>query len=135
MRWRLHFETVIDRSLGFLYGLLRGAVVVCLVYLGAVLVLWPDIDKPPAEQAQDKNRNTPPDLLMEAKTRHMISVGAAKLAFLIPEDLVGKTLQEYTDQKKNVQKEVERQTQEFLGVPSGNVTVPVTTPEPQGTKP
>lgn len=127
--------TTIDRSLGFLYGLLRGAVVVCLIYLGAVLVLWPDIDKPAAEQAMDKNRNMPPEILVEAKTRHLISMGAKRLAFLIPEDLVGKTLQEYSEQKKNAHKEIERQTQEFLGVPSGNVTVPVTTPAPQGSEP
>lgn len=38
--------TAIDRSLGFVFGLLRGALLVCLLYLVAISTLWPDLDVP-----------------------------------------------------------------------------------------
>lgn len=38
--------TAIDRSLGFVFGLLRGALLVCLLYLVAMSTFWPDLDLP-----------------------------------------------------------------------------------------
>lgn len=38
--------TAIDRSLGFVFGLLRGALLVCLLYLVAISTFWPDLDLP-----------------------------------------------------------------------------------------
>jgi membrane protein required for colicin V production len=35
--------TAIDRSLGFIFGLIRGALVISLLYLGASWI-WPDLD-------------------------------------------------------------------------------------------
>src|SRR5580698_4884696 len=37
--------TAIDRSLGFLFGLLRGVLIVCLCYLGASYIPWLNMDK------------------------------------------------------------------------------------------
>ncbi len=38
--------TAIDRSLGFVFGLLRGTLLVCLLYLVAISTFWPDLDAP-----------------------------------------------------------------------------------------
>ncbi|MER2519239.1 MAG: CvpA family protein [Bdellovibrionales bacterium] len=38
--------TAIDRSLGFVFGLLRGTLLVCLLYLVAISTFWPDLDVP-----------------------------------------------------------------------------------------
>ena len=127
--------TSIDRSLGFLYGALRGAVVVCLIYLGAVMVLWPDIDKPPQAavpvtvtttgvnadstvQQGDKDRNVPPDMLLEAKTRPLLAFGGRKLAVFIPKDMIDKTIQNLTVQKNGTQKDMDQKTLDMLSTPA-----------------
>lgn len=61
-----------DRTLGFLFGLVRGAVLICLAYLLATWVLEPDQH---------------PDWLMEAKSRPIVARGAVALARLVPEDM------------------------------------------------
>ena len=66
---------VLDRSLGFLFGLLRGAVIVCLVYLGVEFLI------PPEEQ---------PKWLREAKSMPLILEGADTLRGLIPDHLDAK---------------------------------------------
>jgi membrane protein required for colicin V production len=63
----------VDRSLGFLFGLLRGAVVVCIAYL---LVLWAEPD--PEDH---------PDWLIEAKTLPLVIEGADMLVALVPDHL------------------------------------------------
>ena len=82
--------TVIDRSLGFLYGLARGALVISLVYLGAVMIFWPDIDLPPSAQKGDKDRNKPPEFLLESKTRPVLAFGADALKVLLPKEMLNK---------------------------------------------
>lgn len=82
--------TAIDRSMGFLYGLARGFLVVCLVYLGAVLIFWPDIDTTSPEQLKDKDSNHPPEVLMNAKTRPMMKFGANILVDILPKEMIGK---------------------------------------------
>ncbi|MFA4994323.1 MAG: CvpA family protein [Bdellovibrionales bacterium] len=81
--------TVIDRSLGFLYGLARGALVLSLVYLGAVMIFWPDIDGPVNGQ-EDKDKNSAPSFLLEAKTRPLLAFGAKMLEPLLPQQLLNK---------------------------------------------
>jgi membrane protein required for colicin V production len=66
---------VLDRSLGFLFGLIRGTVIVCLVYLGVEFLMTPE------EQ---------PKWIREAKSMPLILRGADTLRGLIPEDLEGK---------------------------------------------
>lgn len=63
----------VDRSLGFLFGLLRGAVLVCVAYL---LVLWAEPDP------QDH-----PAWLTEAKTLPLVIEGSDLLVTLVPEHL------------------------------------------------
>ena len=64
--------SALDRTLGFLFGLLRGAIVVCLAYL---VVTW------------TIEADSLPDALLEARSRPMIEDGAVLLATLAPETL------------------------------------------------
>ena len=106
--------TSVDRSLGFVFGILRGVLVVCLVYLCLVTVLWPEIEKlddktPAATQTAEKNEkdtdkktekteskeSTAPDWLVHARLRPALVYGSNFLRSFIPEGLVEKTKQEY----------------------------------------
>lgn len=60
----------LDRSLGFLFGLARGALVVCAAYLGLEFVM------PKAEQ---------PEWVRNARSMQLIEPGARALTALIPE--------------------------------------------------
>lgn len=62
--------TAIDRSLGFVFGLTRGVLVVCLLFM-ITLLIWP---KP-----EDM-----PDWLAEAKTRPLMTAGAEIVKDLVP---------------------------------------------------
>ncbi len=62
--------SALDRSLGFIFGVLRGAVLVCLAYL---VLVWA---VPPKEQ---------PQMLLEARTKPLIDMGADMLRRLVPE--------------------------------------------------
>lgn len=66
---------VLDRSLGFLFGLVRGAVIVCLIYLGVEFLMTPE------EQ---------PKWIREAKSMPLILRGTDTLRGLIPDNLEGK---------------------------------------------
>ncbi|MCL2474064.1 MAG: CvpA family protein [Alphaproteobacteria bacterium] len=82
----------LDRSAGLLYGLLRGVVVLCLVYLGAVLILWPNINKyEPNEKLSEqdlKDKNRPPELLINAKSRTILQYGADLIVRIFPQDII-----------------------------------------------
>lgn len=65
--------TPIDRSLGLLFGLLRGAVLVCVAYL---LLLW---FFPPPNQ---------PDWMQEARTRPAVERGTQMLVSLVPPTVI-----------------------------------------------
>ena len=83
----------LDRSAGFLYGLLRGVIVLCLIYLGVVLILWSDINKyEPYENISEqdkKNANVPPELLINARSRILLHYGADLLVSpeFVPQDI------------------------------------------------
>lgn len=66
---------VLDRSLGFLFGLVRGALIVCLAYLGVEFLITPQ------EQ---------PTWLREAKSMPLILRGADGLRGMIPDNLESK---------------------------------------------
>jgi membrane protein required for colicin V production len=104
--------TTIDRSLGFLYGLARGALVICLVYMGATMLFWDDIDAPASKQQQENGENgenketkghyEPPEYLLKAKTRPLMSAGAELLKPLLPEELLDK--EKLKKEMKNIEK-------------------------------
>lgn len=67
---------VLDRSLGFLFGLARGAVLVCVAYIGLELIM-------PAEDQ--------PSIVREARTLQLIKPGAALLKQLVPDHITGQS--------------------------------------------
>jgi membrane protein required for colicin V production len=67
----------VDRSLGFLFGLARGAVILCLAYLLFVQIV------PPEDR---------PDWLMQARTRPLVERGAGLLLDLAPPEVREKTV-------------------------------------------
>lgn len=67
---------VLDRSLGFLFGLVRGAVLVCVAYIGLELVV------PKDEQ---------PAIIQNARTMQLIEPGTALLKSLVPNHITGRT--------------------------------------------
>ena len=64
----------LDRSLGFMFGVLRGAVLVCLAYIA---VEWM---APPKEQ---------PEWLRAARVMPLVEAGADLLEALVPADIAG----------------------------------------------
>ncbi len=64
--------TAIDRSLGFVFGLVRGVLVVCLIYL-FLSWIWPKPD-------------SMPNWLLEARTRPFMAHGAEMIQSAIPKD-------------------------------------------------
>lgn len=116
--------TSIDRSLGFLFGLLRGGLVVCLIYLAATSILWPNLDKPVAAtttEAQDKTkeqeRSMAPDFLLDAKTRPALAYGAHFLKAFIPQSEIDKITKESLDQRAAAQRMIDQETLDALSVP------------------
>lgn len=61
----------VDRSLGFLFGLLRGALIVCIAYIGLGM-FYPEDDRP--------------QWISEARSMELVGPGAALLVALIPEN-------------------------------------------------
>ncbi len=59
----------LDRSLGFVFGAVRGAVIVCLAYMVAAWLIEPGEE---------------PDLLAEARTRPLMETGARMIEAAIP---------------------------------------------------
>ena len=127
--------TTIDRSLGFLFGMLRGTLVVSLIYLGVTMIMWPDIDWTPeqrqAYEAQQDAKNgghyTIPAALMEAKTRPIAAYGASIVRKLIPADLLEKEKQNVTAGKEAAQKMIEQKQLDLLSTPAP-VAPPAATP-------
>ena len=76
----------VDRSLGFLFGLLRGALVVVVAYIGLELVI-----------AKDEQ----PEWVLHARSMELVDPGAALLKSLIPKNfsgaVAGKSTGEGTD--------------------------------------
>lgn len=101
--------TWINRLLGFAYGLLRGALIVCLVYMSARMVVWPDLDPPAGEpQVTEENHTSAPDLLVKAKTRPLMAKGADMLLVLVPKEMLAKTTPNVDQQKEEAAQRLEK---------------------------
>lgn len=85
--------SAIDRSLGFAFGVLRGAVLVSLAYLFA-LWLWPD---------------SQPDWLQQARTRPLMAVGAETLQDLMPDPNLDPAQRAAERERRRRQEQVEAQ--------------------------
>ena len=105
----------VDRSLGLLFGVLRGAVLVCLAYLAFV---W--VEPKPEDQ---------PDVVKNARMRKYVAEGADLLKALLPKDALDRGAAAAADAKAQVEQAVTQQI-----VPGQ--TAPGATPDqPKGTAP
>jgi len=80
----------LDRSIGFIFGLLRGAVLICLAYM---LFVW--AVKDPEER---------PPWVEEAKTMPYIQMGAQIIREIAPEELRSQAEKSAADTKQNLKK-------------------------------
>ena len=105
----------VDRSLGLLFGVLRGAVLVCLAYLAFV---W--AEPKPEDQ---------PDVVKNARMLKYVAQGADLLKALLPKDALDRGAAAAADAKAQVEQAVTQQI-----VPGQ--TAPGATPDqPKGTAP
>lgn len=85
--------TAIDRSLGLVFGLLRGALLVSLVYLGMSWV-WPEA-------------NMQPEWLQKAKSRPFMEMGADVIKSIVPKEALEKTKEELKENKDTAEKTID----------------------------
>lgn len=78
----------LDRSLGFVFGVGRGMVLICLSYM---VMVW---SLPPTDH---------PKALREARTLPFIETGVALLTGLVPEGLRGTTARRSEDQRRDAE--------------------------------
>lgn len=95
----------LDRALGFVFGLIRGGIIVCLAYVGIAMV-WPPSDQPP--------------WMRDARTMPLVEVGAVWLKTLVPDD--GKS-------------SATKQTSQTKKLDSEQVLRDMITPKPKGPAP
>jgi membrane protein required for colicin V production len=84
--------SAVDRALGLGFGAARGALVVCLAYIGLNYFIPPE--------------NRPP-WIAQAKTLPLLDAGAQELGALVPQDMVkksGKTAQDMLEKAQQAQK-------------------------------
>lgn len=62
--------TAVDRSLGFVFGTMRGALIVCLLFL-VTLWVWPE-------------QKSEPEVLAQARTRPVLAYGAEMVKSMLP---------------------------------------------------
>ncbi|MGY8992320.1 MAG: CvpA family protein [Rhodospirillales bacterium] len=82
----------LDRALGFLFGILRGAVIICAVYLG-----YEYFEPSKAEQFK---------WLREARSITFIEIGADQIQKLLPEKFKGKITRAKNAAEKEVRKKI-----------------------------
>ncbi|MBT3172002.1 MAG: CvpA family protein [Rhodospirillaceae bacterium] len=80
----------LDRSIGFIFGLLRGAVLICLAYMLFVWAVKEPEDRPPWVE--------------EAKTMPYIQMGTEIIREIAPEELRDKAKKSAADTKHNLKK-------------------------------
>lgn len=94
----------LDRSLGFLFGLARGAVLVCLAYL---MFTWA-VPKP-----EDQ-----PDMIRHARSLIVIAPGAELIRSLLPKDALSKGSQAADAAKTAVEQQLGQQALDSMTQPA-----------------
>ena len=100
----------LDRSLGFLFGLIRGVVLVCLAYL---LLLW-FVPKP-----EDQ-----PESIKQAQSLRVIAPGAELIRSLLPKNIRDKTEQAAKDAAVTAQQQLGQQAIDSLTQPAPKSAAP-----------
>ena len=142
--------TSVDRSLGFVFGILRGLLVICLVYLCLVTILWPEVqkldDKPVLTKTTEKTvvekngekvtekttetESTAPEWLVHSHFRPALVYGANILKSFIPENLIDKTKKEYFKGKDKIEVMIDEHKPETIRAASPPPEKPVEKREP-----
>ena len=107
----------VDRSLGFLFGLLRGVIIVCLAYLMITLIL------PKEEQ---------PKWLRSARTITLVEEGAGLLLQLVPEDVMEKTSETMDRATEKTSEAIREQVDEAIQMENRRMLESLTSPRLQG---
>jgi membrane protein required for colicin V production len=94
----------LDRSLGFFFGLARGAVLVCLAYL---LFTWA-VPKPDDQ----------PDAIKQAQSLRVIAPGAELIRSLLPKDALTKSSQAADAAKTAVEQQLGQQALDSISQPA-----------------
>ena len=77
----------LDRSLGFLFGLLRGAIVICLAYISYEIIMPPP--EQPEKGAGEEVEEQRPEWLLSARGLPLVQTGAELSKSLVPDDAGG----------------------------------------------
>ena len=85
----------VDRSLGLLFGVVRGAILVCLAYLAFVWAI--------------PNKADQPDIVKNARTLPIVAQGAELLRSLLPKDALDRGAAAAADAKTQVEQAVTNQ--------------------------
>lgn len=110
--------TAIDRSLGFVFGLMRGVLIACLLFL---ITLW--VWQEPKDE---------PTMLVEARTRPLLAYGAGLLKDLIPKEEIDQATSSL--QKIDIQQEdIDRATEAKDHLEKLTTPVPTSAPAPAAT--
>jgi len=86
--------SALDRSLGFIFGLVRGAVLVCLAYMALVWSMPNPADHPA--------------VIREARSLPLVQMGMATLTGLVPEAWRGSTARRTEDIRRDAEREAQR---------------------------
>lgn len=117
-RVRTSALNALDRALGFLFGILRGAVVVCLIYIGLELI-W---------SAKEQ-----PGWLRQARAITLVENGAALLKSFVPQTTREKSKKAAQDAEKKIRKKINERIYKEMVSPKPK-TAPNKTQEGYGNK-
>ncbi|MEE9545435.1 MAG: CvpA family protein [Rhodospirillales bacterium] len=96
----------LDRSLGFLFGLLRGAILICIAYIGFEIIMPPP--EQPAKGAGEEVEEQRPEWLLSARGLPLVQTGAELLKSLVP-DGAGGAAESAREAQEKVRKLLENQ--------------------------
>lgn len=104
----------IDRSLGFVFGLVRGFLIACLAFI-ALTFVWPE------EPEDGEDESGQPTWLAEARTKPALNYGVKLLKSLVPEDTdeqIANQLEETRKQAKEAKEKATLLEEMSIPVPS-----------------
>lgn len=103
----------IDRSLGFVFGLVRGFIIICLAFM-ALIYIFP-------EGEDDNGKSTQPMWLSEARTKPALNYGVKLIKSIVPEDpeeQVANALDKTRDQASEAEEKARMLQEMSIPVPS-----------------
>ena len=100
----------LDRSLGLLFGLLRGAVLICFAYL---LFTW-----------AVPNEADRPDIITQARSLPLVASGADVLRAMLPRNALDRGAAVAADARRKLEQEAGQQVLQNLGQPAPKPAAP-----------